>query len=452
MSKLVHRGGVWYCWIPRPGGGVRRVSTGCVDKKAAADRFKQLEREAVSPSHAAANAATIERILVDYIASRRRLGRAAGTIHHVETKAGHLGRLLPTRVAELEREGHPRMVAYVEARLAEGARRTTVKKELRVFGAAWKLARRNKLATLGLDELMPELEDDYEPRTRALTPWELVALVHALPTWKAAIVVWTVATGARWGEVTRALPGDRTGDMQDLRGTKTKLAKRTVPLVGLALRMVEWAERAASHVDAPVRVGPWRGDRLFVRWVNARRDLADVCRKLGLAPVSPNDLRRTFGTWLRNAGVEPSLIGAAMGHVDSRMVEQVYGRLTPEALAKLLAARVAPPPALPEARRKPLAGDIFTLAAIARSILAQRATIENPRVGGSIPSLSTQNPQGNVESGQDSEPPSGHKKTRAPAISRPPLRELVRARRRGRRELYERALALGDPWMLAGAS
>ena len=439
MSKLVRRGGVWYCWIPRPGGGVRRVSTGCVDKKAAADRFKQLERDAVAPSHAAANAATIERILVDYIASRRRLGRAAGTIHHVETKAGHLGRLLPTRVAELEREGHPRMVAYVEARLAEGARRTTVKKELRVFGAAWKLARRNKLATLGLDELMPELEDDYEPRTRALTPWELVALVVALPVHRAAHVVWIVATSARWSESVAARANDRLGHMQVVHGKKTRLSKRIVPLVGAALSMVEWAERTRN-------VDPSTDERMFYPWTNVRRDLAEVCLKLGIAPVSPNDLRRTFGTWLRNAGVEPALIGAAMGHVDSRMVERVYGRLTPDALGKLLAERVGGGDAVREVADKPLAGHESLEHEESGEIDVESARTENPRVGGSIPSLSTDNPQGNVESEGDSEPPSGREKTRAPAISRPARITLYPGVTQA---LYERALAFVEPWMLA---
>jgi integrase len=54
-----------------------------------------------------------------------------------------------------------------------------------------------------------------------------------------------------------------------------------------------------------------------------------------------NDLRRTFGTWLRKQGVDPSLIAPAMGHADSRMVERVYGRLPPENLRSQIAAAVS---------------------------------------------------------------------------------------------------------------
>ena len=78
---------------------------------------------------------------------------------------------------------------------------------------------------------------------------------------------------------------------------------------------------------------------MFSAWSNVRRDLADACAKLGIEPVTPNDLRRTLGTWLRADGVEPQLIGAMMGHADSRMVERVYGRLPTDALGKLIAAR-----------------------------------------------------------------------------------------------------------------
>ena len=139
-------------------------------------------------------------------------------------------------------------------------------------------------------------------------------------------------TGARWAE---SLSADRAGDLRMdlsatyLRGTKTKAAKRTVPVVGVARSLLAWV------VDRVPEAGP-----MFKPWGNVRRDLAVACAKLGIAPVTPNDLRRTFGTWLRNDGIAPNLIGAAMGHTDSRMVERVYGRLTPEALGKLLNAGI----------------------------------------------------------------------------------------------------------------
>ena len=43
---------------------------------------------------------------------------------------------------------------------------------------------------------------------------------------------------------------------------------------------------------------------------------------------------------LRLAGVEPANIAPIMGHADSRMVERVYGKVTPMDLASKLSARL----------------------------------------------------------------------------------------------------------------
>jgi hypothetical protein len=166
----------YYAWIPDRAGGTRLVSTLCTDRRAAETRAAELEREALDPAHAAANAATVDGILDSYEASRRRLNRAEGTLHHVGVKRGHLGRVLVDvlGVAYARDLSHAVLCKYIDVRQREGARDTTIKKELRVFGAAWRLARRDKLVARGLDEIMPELEDDYRPRSRWLTQWELV--------------------------------------------------------------------------------------------------------------------------------------------------------------------------------------------------------------------------------------------------------------------------------------
>jgi hypothetical protein len=80
--------------------------------------------------------------------------------------------------------------------------------------------------------------------------------------------------------------------------------------------------------------------RLFRHWPNVRRDIADACTRAKIQQASPNDLQRTYAPWLRQAQVEPDLIGAALGHTDSRMVERVYGRIPTEALALALRWRL----------------------------------------------------------------------------------------------------------------
>ena len=177
MPRLLQRGQIWYAWIPRHGGGTRRVSTNCTSKAAARKRAKVLEDEAVDPANSAANKAKTRDACEEFLGSRERRGRAEGTLHHYRIKLGHLVRLLPTRLADVDAAACER---FIERRLAEGAAQTTVKKEIRALGATLRHAKRLGLYVRDVDATIPELEDTYEPRKRALDPWELLALANAV--------------------------------------------------------------------------------------------------------------------------------------------------------------------------------------------------------------------------------------------------------------------------------
>ena len=174
----------------------------------------------------------------------------------------------------------------------------------------------------------------YEPRKRFLTVAELQRLLPQLPSKYAAVVAFIVATGADWSAVARATRGDIARDltMCTIHGSKNRYRRdRLVPIATHEQRTL--LGYALAHVEG--------GATLFDPWLNVRRDLRAACARAGVAPVSPNDLRRTFGTWLRKQGVDPSLIAPAMGHADSRMVERVYGRLPAEDLRSQIAAAVS---------------------------------------------------------------------------------------------------------------
>jgi integrase len=109
-----------------------------------------------------------------------------------------------------------------------------------------------------------------------------------------------------------------------LRGTKRKTRFRTVPIVSPVQRsLIEYAMRYAAG----------QGPVLFQPWANVRRDLAGACERAGIERASPNDLRRTFANWYVAAGVPLFPIAQAMGHKDTRMLERVYGRQSPDQLA-----------------------------------------------------------------------------------------------------------------------
>lgn len=324
-NRLFKRGGIWHTWVPKRGGGTRKVTTNCTNKEAAKKRAAELEREAVDPTYAAANKTATRDACAEFLSSRIRRGRAEGTLHHYRTKLGHIVRLMPPRLADVDASACER---FIEQRLEEGAAQTTVKKEIRALGATLRHSRRQGIYLRDVEAVIPELEETYKPRDRFLQPLELVALVNALSRERAAHVVYIVATGARWGESVRARIREdvREGAMVHLRGTKTALARRTVPVPPVMRGALAWA-LANAH-----------GDR-FAPWGNVRRDLGVACTHLGIAPVTPNDLRRTFGVWLRKSGLTPDLIGLAMGHTTSRMAELVYGRIGPADLDRLITER-----------------------------------------------------------------------------------------------------------------
>ena len=116
-----------------------------------------------------------------------------------------------------------------------------------------------------------------------------------------------------------------------LRGTKTARALRDVPVTALARPLLE---RALRDADGP------RGGPLFSPWQNVLRDLARACGrcKPKLAPVTPNDLRRTHAGWLRSRGVDAETVADVLGHVDAKMVRQVYGKLTADELGAVIGA------------------------------------------------------------------------------------------------------------------
>jgi integrase len=361
----------WYVYLGKIRGKDVYKTTGCRDKRAAEARARELEREQHAPHHPAKDAPTLAVAMGRAIADRKiTYDRADDTIKMHEAKSGHLNRILgaDTPLPEIEA---PQVDEYVAQRMAEGASRSTIGKELSTLRITLKHARRRKEYPHQLDEVMPaEWNVGYEPRTRALSPEEMrrvladllddnLPMDRATPgpartgsskrtpvgpvssfertrtrsmKDRAARVAFILATSARWGESERARPEDvdwRAGLVQ-LRGTKARKSWRKVPILPTTAPLLHLA----------LKYGRDEG-LLFEPWLNVRRDLRAVCRRVGIPAVSANESRRSTGRLLRDAGVEPHLIAEVLGHADSRTVEQMYGQLPPEQLRKLLLERMA---------------------------------------------------------------------------------------------------------------
>ncbi len=250
------------------------------------------------------------------------------------TEVGKGGAQVPFPLAALRANDVDR---YISVRRGEQVADTTISKELVVLRKALRLAIRAGAWRGRVEEVIPvAFSPGYEPRERALSAGELSKLLAELLPDRAARVAFIVATSACWRETELARREDVGEGLSTvlLRGTKRKTRFRTVPIVSPAQRSL--LAHALEHA------GGTEG-ALFTAWRNVRRDLAEACERAGIERCSPNDLRRTFASWQVEAGVPLFPIAQAMGHKDTRMLERVYGRQTPEQLAALMARAMGLP-------------------------------------------------------------------------------------------------------------
>jgi integrase len=355
---------------------------------------------------ATSNDYTTERLLTDYRDERKGRGRAGKTIEFIESKSKPLVRLLPKYARDLT---HAVLAGYVQARREQGAGESIRKEVVSVLGPALKLAYRNDLFERDPRKVLPQIDSMAKARERTLTPaeaWNVIHTMAAKPRMRhrAANAAFAIATGAELAAWPRAKREDARADGMGarVRGSKRSTRDRFAPTPLLEQqKFLRYAlENAKAAPDGT----------LFAPWANARRDLTETCDELGLAPCSPNDLRRTYATWLGQHGVRDELIAKAMGHAGKTMVERHYRKLTAEDLLRLMLEDIAKstPPSGGPGTGLPSGGGCSTsspppdtrtsppdtgtrphdtgTAQVAQSV--EQGT-ENPRVGGSIPPLRT---------------------------------------------------------------
>ena len=350
MSKLFKRGLVWHAWVPKGHGkrGKRKASTGCTDKRAAESVAATLERQAADPMLATAQAATTAEILEDYYRAKQVEGLAPESLAFIFKKCKNLRRLLPPMGRDitypaLERYARLRLAEWAKAPVLDGDRvvvegrhvmRASVIKEFKVLKPALRLARKRKKYAHVIDDVFPKLRNDSVEGTRSLSAEEIFGLALVLPRPRMALIAFAAATGCDPGALCRVRKEDVAADFSvvQIHGKKRKSRERPAHLPLADQRtLVAWA----------LKHGDGKGGLVFSAWQNMWRDVGLACAKLGIPRFNRTDLRRTYGTWLRDSGIEPQLIAPAMGHANSLMVERVYGKLKPEALGRLMGQRVA---------------------------------------------------------------------------------------------------------------
>ena len=330
-----HRGGaIWYTRIRYPDGQLVIKSTGCTDFQAAKLAKRRMERELMAEANDSSykgKAYPLGQALFDFMADRKRRGRSEGTLDMYNKKSKHLVRILGGKT-DINALHIQEVEAYVDIRLEEGASRHTVHKELTTFNGMLKTAKaRGYLKRRPEDLKLHGFSAQYVPRDRRLSEEELVKVLAELPANRQRQVRFFVFTGASLGEARRCEKRDidLDGGVLHLPGTKRETRRRRLPFKHLP--------RLADLLRELVDAVPEGQVRLLEPWENIRHDLRDACERAKIEPVSPNDLRRTFGSWLKNRGLDSAVIARLMGHSSTRMVDRVYGRLDDDTLARAMA-------------------------------------------------------------------------------------------------------------------
>jgi len=343
--RLYKRGNVWHVDYADAEGNRVRESTKIKDRREAEEFGRRREQAARDPDRATREAETLKSAfqrLVDDRQAKARVGKGSiKTAKFYVQKSGHWVRIFGADYPLLKLSAK-NVDDYVIQRLGEGAMQATVAKEMVTLRAAMRLAIRAKAYDGNPLAILPVgFSPEYVPRSRWLPPEELSALLGKLVPDRAARVAFMVAVGAELGATDRARREDIGREFVLVRGTKRASRWRKVPVVTKEQRsLLAYVQEHAEGTNG-LLFRPWSTGSII-------RDIKGACRRAGIEPCTPNDLRRTFAQWLRQGGVPIELLAPMMGHTTTKMVQMVYAKLNEKALAARVRAALGCADFVPE--------------------------------------------------------------------------------------------------------
>jgi integrase len=325
MGQLYKRGDTWHADYFDRDGIRRRISTRTTDVKVARARLRELEL--ATTDRAARETETLDQALI-YFVDVVHAASSAGTIRCYRQKARHLSRLLGgTLLDALSREQVER---YIAARLDEAAHTHSIHKELVVLRGTLASAR-DRDRFHGANAVVPPFSADYTPRTSYLTPDQFASLAQHLCPRRQNLKPGPLERWERRRDqrvlycLLIAFASPRVGELHALRWEHIDRARGVLRIprgktvsrtIAIHPMLLPWLERLDAGTG-PV-VEPWR---------NVGRDLPAACARAGVPRCTPNDLRRTFASWLVQGGAPLMVVSRLLGHSSTRMVDLVYGQL-----------------------------------------------------------------------------------------------------------------------------
>lgn len=344
MGRLYRRKGsdIWYGDYVTPEGRRVQRTLKTNDKAVAKERLRLAELAATPQARGRKQRLSDA---IDHMITMM-VDKAEGTVSMYQEK----GRRVITTLGDplVSEITHDMLSEYIAKRLKKTDRvhgrasAHTVQKELITIRRALKLAHRR--GVLVAMPTFPEFSAQYTPRATWLTP-EQFSLVCAELEFKRKL--WASLAALAGCNLSEAEGVDwATVELERGRlfvpGTKRETRRRWVPIAPALRHLLEQVSEAS------------RKGRVAERWGNVRRDLRRAVDAANLAAierakagaelpptipyVSPNDLRRTFASWLVQNDVPLLTVAGLMGHSSTRMVEKVYGKLSKRNFDEAIAA------------------------------------------------------------------------------------------------------------------
>lgn len=249
---------------------------------------------------------------------------------------------------------------YIDSRRKAGIAPGTINKEIGLMSAALNWARKE----LEWDVTNPwQSRRQREPngRQRWLTHEEAEKLIQAAERphrlqrfpWLRDFILLGLYSGMRPGEMLwlewrrvglkdAAIIFEAETEAGQKKGQKNGKAGRVPLNLEARAAMLSRARFRAEHCPA----SPWvfcRRDG--TRIASVKHGFAACVADAGLLNVHPHDLRRTFGSWLVQAGVGIERVSELLRHSDISITASVYAHLRPDDLAAAAAMLNRPRPA-----------------------------------------------------------------------------------------------------------
>lgn len=305
---LFKRGEIWWMSFSYQGKQIRR-STETPDRKLAQRIFDKIKGEIAEgkwferlPGEDYTFQDMMNNYLEEYSSRKGSKDRDQVSLKHLVPFFGNktITKITPKEVSQ-----------YKTLRRKEKAAPATVNRELALMKHAFNMARREWEWVKDNPVSMVSMEKEPPPRDRWLTREEEAMLLAWSPGWLHRMIVFSVETGLRRGELVNLKWSDVQMQVRVIVvfGSKTK-ERRSVPL-----------SQRAFQVLQNLRKQEETGEFVFVHTENMQvnvqtlRTAFDVALKRSeIKDFHWHDLRHTFASRLAQAGVDPYTIQRLMGH------------------------------------------------------------------------------------------------------------------------------------------